>query len=192
MNLSLDRYPIRTVLRDGSPCSIRPPTASDEAAFRDFHLEVPERERLFIRNQIRDGTLFREWTCDPEFEDTLPLLAFVDGELKALGVLRERAGGWKRHIGKVTLLTHPEHHGKGLLEELLGEIVEAARNRGLARLEAEFNGERESAIRAMSAFGFEELARLPGYIQDMDAEYHDYVLMGMELVASFENLGAGD
>ena len=59
-------------------------------------------------------------------------------------------------------------------------------------MESELNGERETAIESMAAAGFDELVRLPNYIRDMQAQPHDYVLMGMSRGASFENLGAGD
>jgi len=67
-----------------------------------------------------------------------------------------------------------------------------AKHGGLTRLEAELNGEREVAIKAMAAVGFSELVRLPNYIQDMSGDYHDYVLLGMELLPSEETLGVGD
>ena len=191
-DLSLKQYPIRSVLRDGSPCSIRPLEKSDEATFRNFHQVIPEREQLYVRSQIRDGILFRKWLADDGCENYLPLLAFIDDRMVALGVLRQRPGGWKRHIGKVSFLTHPEFHGLGLIDLLLDEIVESARERGLLRLESEVNGERQTAIKSMAMAGFRELVRIPDYVHDMQAEPHPYVLMGMELIASFENLGAGD
>jgi len=187
-----DRYPRRTTLADGAPCSIRPLQAEDEGVFRSFHRSIPEAERLFVHRDVLDGSLVRSWTSDPSYELTLPLMAFVDGHPTALGVLGSRPGGWKRHIGKVTLLTHPDHHGRGLIDRLLEELVEVARDRGLTRLESEFNGERRRGIKALATFGFEELVRLPGYVQDMHADYHDYVLMGLNLVPEEDNLGAGD
>jgi len=125
-------------------------------------------------------------------EDHVILLGYVDGKLAGLGTLHLRPGGWKRHIGKVYFLTHPQYRGLNLIGELLALIVEISEQLGLTRLESEFNGERDLAIEAMGAAGFVELARLPGYIQDMKANYHDYVLMGANLVADYENLGAGD
>jgi len=186
------RYPLRTTLADGSPCSIRPLEAADDGVFQSFHRSIPEEERLFIHRDVQNGSLLRKWTDDPSYERTLPLLAFIDGHASALGVLHTRSGGWKRHIGKVTLLTHPDYRGLGLISQLLGELVEIARNRGLTRLESEFNGERRTAVTALATFGFEELVRLPGYVQDMNAHEHDYILMGLKLIPDEDNLGSGD
>lgn len=153
---------------------------------------IPEREQLFIRNEIRDGSLFKKWLDDPEFEQFLPLGAFLDGRLGAIGVLELRMGGWKRHIGKVYVLTHPEYRGQGMIQQLIAEIVTSASDWGLRFLESELNGERVSAIEALGMAGFEELLRVDNYIQDMQAESHDYVLMSMRLQPSLEYISAGD
>lgn len=189
---SLENFPARKTLKGDIPVSVRLMEKEDEIAFRDFHSVIPEREQLFIRNRIKDGTLFKDWMDDPEFVQNVPLVAFVDGKLAATGSLHIRPGGWKRHIGQTYFLTHPNYRGLGLIDFLLECIIEVSKYRGLTRLESELNGERESAIQSLCAVGFRELVRLPDYIQDMKAQYHDYVLMGMELIPSYENLGTGD
>ena len=192
MENALEKFPVSTVLSDGRRCLIRPIEPEDKRAFQEFHAAIPDREQLFVMNQIKDGSLFRKWIADPGFGKDLPLLALVDGRLVAIGSLHQRLGGWKRHIGKVFFLTHPDFRGLGLVDRLLEEIIEVSRHAGLTKLESEINGERKAAIQSLAAAGFAELLRIPNYIQDMQAEHHDYVLMGMELVASFEDLGAGD
>ena len=188
----IERFPVRVTLRDGSPCSIRPLQESDESAFREFHKAIPEREQLFVRNEIADGSLFHRWIADSEFNATLPLIAFVDGSMAGLATLQLRNGGWKHHIGKLALLTHPDFHNLGIVDKLVAEIVTSAKNNGLLRLESELNRDREKAIKALAEAGFEQFLRLTDYIQDMRGNFHDYVLMGTSLRASFENLGLGD
>jgi ribosomal protein S18 acetylase RimI-like enzyme len=92
----------------------------------------------------------------------------------------------------VGALTHPEYRGVGLIKVLINELVEVARHCGLTKLEAEFNGDREAAILTFKECGFDELARIPDYLQDMNANDHDWVLMGMKLTTDAENAGAGD
>lgn len=190
--IALEDFPVRLELKNSTPCSIRVMETGDESAFRGFHAVIPEEEQLYIRAKIKDGSLFRDWMEGPDREDHVILLAHIDGKLVAMGALRLRPGGWKRHIGRVYFLTHPEYRGLGLIDEILDRIVEISRQMGLTQLESELNGERVVAIESMRAAGFDEVVRLPNYIQDMKAEYHDYVLMGLKLVADYENLGAGD
>lgn len=190
--LDTDPEVLRIELSDGTPCAIRRMAEGDEPAFRGFHAVIPEAEQLFIKSKIRDGSLFKEWMEDPKGEEHIVLLAFVDGSLVAIGSLHQRLGGWKRHIGKVYFLTHPEYRGLGLMDALLKKVIEISEDLGLTKLESELNGERTVALESLGAMGFQELVRLPDYIRDMKAESHDYVLMGMDLVADFDNLGAGD
>jgi len=112
--------------------------------------------------------------------------------MAALACLQLRNGGWKHHIGKVALLTHPDFHNLGIVNQLIGEIVTSAKNSGLLRLESELNGDRENAIKALAEAGFEQFIRLNDYIQDMRGNFHDYVLMGTALRATFGDLGVGD
>jgi len=69
--------------------------------------------------------------------------------------------------------------------------VGIARELGLRRLEAELNGERKVAVRALEQLGFEPLMRLEEYVLDMKAVMHDYVLMGMNLRTDEEYAGVG-
>lgn len=192
LDLLKDQFPVRFTLPDGAPCTIRPIATEDEPAFRGFHEVIPEEEQLFIRSQIKDGSLFRKWMADRESIQHFALLAFVDGRLVAMGSLHQRPGGWKRHIGRVYFLTHPDFRGLGILDQLLAVLVKISTQIGLTKLESELNGERKVALESMAAIGFQELVRLPNYIRDMQAVPHDYVLMGMNLFAEYKNLGAGD
>ena len=74
---------------------------------------------------------------------------------------------------------------------LVEELIEAARFLGLKKLEAELNGERKVAIRALEWLGFRQLLRLPDYVLDMSAQPHDYVVMGMDLITDEDYAVAG-
>ena len=155
-------------------------------------LAVPEEERLFIKHRMTDEVLFHDWCHEQDFESNLPLLAFDGAKVVADATLHQRQGGWKRHIGLVSVHTHPDYRGQGLVTLLVRELVEIAKHCGLIRLEVEFNGEHGAGLRVFQEAGFRELVRLPDYMQDMHTDYHDYILMGMSLVAREELLGVGD
>lgn len=192
IDYALEKYPAHYSLETGVQCLVRPLEPSDEAGFIAFLQQVPEFERLFIKQRLDNPALVKEWCADVDYDARLPLLALTDGEVIGLATLEQRHGGWKRHIGMTHLLTHPEFRGMGLASLLIREIIEVARHSGLSHLQAEFNAERELAIRAFSESGFHELLRLSGYVMDMQAKTHTYVLMGMKLTPDIENTGAGD
>jgi GNAT superfamily N-acetyltransferase len=178
---ALERFPLEAKLRDGTACVIRPLGKRDDAKLQKFFLAVPEVERLFIKQRVTDRALLREWCRNADYELNLPLLMLH--RTKAIGeaTLHQRQGGWKRHIGLVTVLTHPDYHGRDVAKTLVEEIILVARHLGLKKLEARLNGERKVAIRALELLGFQQLLRMPDYVLDMQSRPHDYVLMGMEL-----------
>jgi RimJ/RimL family protein N-acetyltransferase len=182
LEYAIEKFPVRIALRGGLDCTIRPLGKKDDAKLLKFFLAVPEEERLFIKQPIRDRTLMREWCRHPDYYRNLPLLMFHNDKIIGEATLHQRNGGWKRHVGLVTVLTHPEYRGRDVAKILVTEIIDVARHLGLKKLEAELNGERKVAIRALAFLGFRELMSLPDYVVDMNAEPHDYVLMGMDLI----------
>lgn len=187
----LDKYPLNLKLRDGTPVTLRPLARRDDVKLQKFFTSVPEEERLFIKQPITDRTLFRQWCRQPDFERNLPLLLLHGNKIIGEATLHHRGGGWKRHIGLITLLTHPEYRGRDVSRVLVTELVEIARHVGLRRLEAEVNGERKIALKVLAQIGFNELMNIPDYVLDMKAVTHDYVLLGLNLKVDDEFAGVG-
>ena len=73
----------------------------------------------------------------------------------------------------------------------MDEILDAARNGGLEKVEAEFLGEQEAGMKLFALMGFSHLMRLDDYVKDMQALKHDYVLMGLQLKTDEEYAGVG-
>jgi RimJ/RimL family protein N-acetyltransferase len=189
---TLEKYPLTLKLRDGTPVVVRPLARNDEARLRKFLFAVPEEERLFIKHRLSGTQIVREWCRRREFDRNLPLLMLHDKKIIGEATLHQRIGGWKRHIGLITLLTHPEYRGRDVSKVLVTELIEIARHSGLRRLEAEVNGERKIALHVLAQLGFSKLMNLEDYVLDMNAVTHDYVLMGMNLKVDLDYAGVGE
>jgi len=187
----LERFPLAAKLRDGTPVTLRPLGKRDEAKLHKFLLGVPEEERLFIKQPIFDRKVVQQWCKQADFDRNLPLLVLHGQKIIGEATLHQRFGGWKRHVGMVTLLTHPEYRGRDVSKLLVGELIDIAKHCGLRRLEAEVNGERKIALQVLSQFGFSKLMHLEDYVLDMKAVTHDYVLLGLDLKTDEEYLGVG-
>lgn len=188
---ALEKFPITVRVNNELACEVRPLRPGDEERIKRLYLAVPKHERLFIKEKLTDGHVFHEWCKAIDVDSNLTLLLNHDGGVLAEGTLHQRQGGWKSHIGLVSELTHPDHRGIGLSGILLEELVEIGRHAGLQRLEAEFTGDRTTAIREFAKAGFEELVRLPNYVKDVDRNFYDYVVMGMKLKTPEEFAGVG-
>lgn len=191
LEFELQKYPKEIQLKDGAKCKLRPLHKDDEKNFHEFFLAVPESERMFIKHRVTDPEVIRDWCQDIDLGRNLPLLALMDGKIVGDVTLHQQLGGWKRHIGRVSVLVHPKYRGRGLAKALVTEIVEVARNLSLERVEAEFIGEQEAAIKMFALLGFSNLLRLEDYVKDMQAISHDYVLMGLTLKTDEEYAGVG-
>ena len=191
LEYALEKFPFWVKLRDGTECTVRPLGKRDDVRLHKFFLAVPEEERLFIKQPIFDRAMFKDWCRHADFERNLPLLMLHGQKVIGEATLHQRFGGWKRHIGLVTVLTHPQYRGRDVAKILVAEVVEIARILGLRRLEAELNGERKVAIHALEQIGFQYLLRQEDYVLDMKAVTHDFVLMGMDLRTDEEYAGVG-
>ena len=191
LEFELQQYLKEIRLKDGSKSKLRPLRRDDEKAFHTFFLGVPESERMFIKHRVTEPQVIHDWCQNIDLGRNLPLLAFMDSKIVGAATLHQQLGGWKRHIGRVSVLVHPQYRGRGLARALVSEIVNLARGLSLEKVEAEFIGEQEAAIKMFALLGFSNLVRLEGYVKDMQAISHDYVLMGLDLKTDEEYAGMG-
>ena len=187
----LEKFPFTTRLRDGTLVTVRPLGKRDAGRLQKFLSAVPEEERLFIKQPVSDRAVVQQWCRQADFDRNLPLLVLHGRKIIGEATLHQRFGGWKRHVGMITLLTHPEYRGRDVSKILVGELVDIAKHCGLRRLEAEVNGERKIALQVLSQFGFVKLLHLEDFVLDMKAVPHDYVLLGLDLKTDEEYLGVG-
>jgi L-amino acid N-acyltransferase YncA len=191
LELIIDAYPKDIVLNHDFHCSLRPLSAADELAFHEFFLAIPTEERMFIKHRVTEVEVIRDWCQNIDLGRNFPLLAVQNGRIIGDATLHQQLGGWKRHIGRVSVLVHPKFRGRGLAKTMVSEILEIARSLGLEKVEAEFIGGQKAAIKMFAMLGFSTLAELPDYVKDMQAVTHDYVLMGLDLTTDEEYAGMG-
>ena len=191
LEFALQKFPKEIKLKDGLKCRARPLRKDDEKEFHEFFLAVPEGERMFIKHRVTDPAVIRDWCQHIDLGRNLPLLAIAGGKVVADATLHQQLGGWRRHIGRISVLVHPDFRNRGLARTLVREMITIARDCGLERLEAEFIGEQEAAMKVFAFLGFSQLIRFEEYVKDMTAIAHDYVLMGLDLRTDEEYAGVG-
>jgi len=187
----IENYPVELELKGGFRCELRPLQPDDAVAFFEFFQQVPEEERLFIKHRVEDKEVIRQWCENIDYLAKLPLLAVQAGKIIGATTLHQQQGGWKRHIGRVSVLVLPQYRGRGLARRMVTEISELAQHAGLDFIEAEFVGRQEAAIKMFGLLGFAPLVTLPRYVRDMQGKTHDYTLMSMPLKTDEEYAGMG-
>jgi len=190
IELELQKFPKNVSLKDGKSAVLRPLQPDDEEDFHQLFLDIPEHERMFIKHRVQDIQVVRDWCQNIDYGRNLPMIGLIGGKLVGVATLHQQLGGWKRHIGRVSVLVHPGFRGRGLARALIAEILDIARRAGLEKVEAEFIGEQTAAIHMFAMLGFNELLRLDDYVKDMQAISHDYILMGLGLKTDEEYASA--
>jgi GNAT superfamily N-acetyltransferase len=191
IELELQDFPKTISLKDGKKATLRPLRKDDEKDFHKLFLGIPEPERMFIKHRVTEIALIRDWCQNLDYGRNLPMVGLLGGKITGVATLHQQLGGWKRHIGRVSVLVHPEFRGRGLARALIAEILDIARRAGLEKAEAEFIGEQAAAMHMFAMLGFSQLSRLEDYVKDMQATSHDYILMGLELKTDEEYTSAG-
>ena len=191
IELELQKFPKALALKAGKKAVLRPLKADDEKEFHHLFQGIPEPERMFIKHRVQDVKVIRDWCKNIDYGRNLPLMGLIDKKIVGAATLHQRLGGWKRHIGRVSVLVHPDFRGLGLARGLISEILEIARHGGLERVEAAFIGEQEAGMKMFAMLGFNQLVRLEDYVKDMQAITHDYILMGLDLRTDEEYAGVG-
>jgi len=191
IEFELQEFPKTVKLKDGKKAILRPLVKTDEKDYHELFLEIPERERMFIKHRVTDIKVIRNWCRKIDYGHNLPIVATIGGKIVGNATLHQQLGGWKRHVGRVSVLVHPMFRGRGLARKLIAEMAELARQAGLEKIEAEFIGEQEAAVHMFAMLGFSQLMRLDDYVKDMQAIPHDYILMGLNLKTDEEYAGVG-
>ena len=191
IELELQRFPKVVQLKDGTKATLRQLRPDDEKEFHGLFLSIPEQERMFIKHRVAEIETIRDWCRNIDYGRNLPLVGLVGGKIAGDATLHQQLGGWKRHVGRVSVLVHPEFRERGLARALISEIIEIARQVGLEKVEAEFIGEQAAAIKMFALLGFSQLLRLENHVNDMQAVSHDYLLMELGLKTDEEYAGVG-
>jgi len=114
IEIALQKFPKDLKLKDGLRCKARALRKEDETAFLAFFRAIPPVELMFIKHRVTDPELIHIWCRHIDLGRNLPLLAIQDGQILAAATLHQHLGGWKRHIGRVSILVLPEFRKRGL------------------------------------------------------------------------------
>ena len=130
----LDAYPKNVALKNGQAVMIRPLARGDFEQLLSFFQALPDEDRVFLRDDVKDPEVIRKWTEELSFDRIVPLVAIDGGELIASGSLHIMPHECMRHVGHVRLVTARAYRGQGLGGLLTRELVALAEERNLEKL----------------------------------------------------------
>ncbi len=178
----LAAYPKDIFLRDGAKVTIKPMVKADKDALLKFFLRVPEEDRFYLKEDVTSPKIIQEWCDHLDYDRALPLLAWVNGEVVANGLLLRRRAGARRHVGELRIVVDPAYRKRGLGTTVLHELILIANEHGLERLLIEIVSDRETdALEAAERLGFVKAATLVNHVKDIKGKPQDLVIVEMPL-----------
>lgn len=176
-----ERFPQGAKLDEGTRVILRPLIPQDEPALIEFFRSIPDEDILYLRDDVRDPEVIKQWCHHLHYEEILPLIAEIEGKIIGDATLHQEKRGWRSHIGTVRVVIHPQYRGRGLATLLVGELVQIALDIGLEKLDAEFMAEQARPIAVFEKLGFVNMAVLPQHVKDLKGESHDLLILVYDL-----------
>jgi acetyltransferase len=152
-------YPHEVALRDGTLVSIRPIVPEDAQREQAFVRGLSAESRYFrFMNTIRElspAMLEGATHPDPAREIALVALTRDTPEPRQIGVARCVRADPQADSAEFAIVVADEFQGKGLGSLLMLELIDAARARGLRRLEGWVLATNHAMLQLMHSLGFE-------------------------------------
>ncbi|HUA34212.1 MAG TPA: GNAT family N-acetyltransferase [Candidatus Binataceae bacterium] len=170
-------YPIQIPLRDGKQATIRLMEPTDLDKIIAFAGQLPADDLLFLRIDITDRDVVKQWIANIQNGTTVTLIAEVEGELAGYASLHQDQARWTRRIGEIRVNASPRFRGSGLGRRLTTEIFDLAKSLGLKKITAQMTPDQAAARAAFERLGFQVEAVLTDWVEDRNGRPRDLLIM---------------
>ena len=135
-------------MKDGTKIVIRPLSKQDGPALQKFFSEVPEDDRLFLKEDVTKKEVIDRWIGGLDFDMVLPMIAEKDGAILGDATLHFRRYRWQRHMAEIRCVVAREYQKKGLGTALMRELVTVAEQNNVSKIQANIMDVQKSAQKA--------------------------------------------
>ncbi len=175
-------YPKTFKLRDGTQAELRPREPRDNSPLLEFYRRIPEEDLYYLKDDVTDPEVVREWTSNVLFDQVVPIEALVGGEIIGDATLHRGRHFARRHIAELRIVVEPKYRRSGVGRRLAREILDISAALELYKVFFELVPIREeAAIRFAENLGFHKVATLPRRIRDYFGGYQDVVVLEVSL-----------
>jgi GNAT superfamily N-acetyltransferase len=172
------RYPKEVVLKQGTEASIRPLEKDDEELLKRFYLELPERDRWYMKYDVSNPDVIHKWIDGIGGDSVFSTIALCENRIVGHSSLHKRDFGSTKHVGRLRIMVAPEYQRKRLGTWMLVDTIQYAMDLGLEMLRADFTmGVENTAIEAAYKLDFFQEAVLRDYVRDQRGYRYDLLIM---------------
>ena len=181
--LTNDTYPKTLKLKDGRTVTLRPLQRHDADKLGTFFSALPDEDRMFLRHDVSDPDLVRQWTEKLDFGHIVPLVALDGDTIVGDGTLHIDAHEWMQHVAQIRLVTARTHRHKGLGALIARELVALAADRDIEKLQAHVTEDNLGAIKMFQAVGFNTVAVLKDMVKDQTGRKRNLAIMDNDVAS---------
>ncbi len=167
-------------LKNGDYVLLRPMVMDDESRLLEFYSAVGEGDLRYLRHNVKDPAVIRDWSEHLDYCKVLPMLAFAKELIVGCASLHFYEGP-RRHIGEVRLFLAKDYRKCGLGVKMIRALIEMARKQGLGILMAEIVADETKMIKSFKTMGFKVQTTLDDFFMLPDGDSRDVVMMTLAL-----------
>ena len=184
----LKLYPKEATLRNGQKVTLRLMTPADEAALLEFFRALPEKERLFLKEEVTNPEVIHRWAKNLNYNRVIPLIAVVGDRIIADAPLLMRSHGWSRHVGEFRMAVSPDYRRLGLGFLMAKELFFLALSLKLEKVMAETIEEQVAVVQILRSIGFEQEAVLKDHVKDLHGNLHNLLIMTHDVKSMWKKM----
>lgn len=170
--------------KDGRLVVLRTPTLNDlDDLLSVINSLVDEQANILVDEQIsRENEV--QWLSDAlarlEKDETIYVVAEVDGKVVGNSELSRKTSGRDRHVGTIGIAIRDGFRGTGIGTEMIRTLVNRAKGMGLKVLTLSVFANNERAHHVYREAGFADVGRIPKKFHK-EGKYIDEILMAQVL-----------
>lgn len=184
----LENYPKEAVLKDGEKIILRPMVKEDEQKLLAFFSHLPEKDRLFLRDNVTDPRIIKLWVDNLDYEHVLPILAEIGDRIIGDATLHRRTTDQPQKIGEIRIVIDKDFRRRGLGKLLAREIYFLALRMQMNQLVAEIVEDQQPVIQTFRRLGFRHEEMLKDSAIDLHGVKHNLVVMTEDVDALWKTI----
>jgi RimJ/RimL family protein N-acetyltransferase len=164
--------------------------ANDLEKMLAFAANLPADDLLFLRTDITDRNVVKQWIDNIKHGHTVTLLAEIDGEIAAYASVHMDQARWTRRVGEIRINASSRFRGLGLGRRLAAEVFDLARSLGLKKITAQMTTDQTAARAAFERLGFQVEAVLTDWVEDRSGRLRDLLVMTFDVAGFHDHVAA--
>ncbi|MEW6365913.1 MAG: GNAT family N-acetyltransferase [Acidobacteriota bacterium] len=181
-------YPKHVTLRDGREVVLRPMTKEDLDRSCAFFKGLPDDIRLYLRADVTKRDVVERRMKHDDRHEFYRLVA-VDGDrIAGDATIYREAHSWKRHLGELRVIIHPEYQANGMGMHLIRELYEIANMANLTVLYSNIIEVQKGAVKILEKLGFKKEVVKKSHVRDLNGRKHDLIVMTCNLGELWDRL----